>query len=153
MCVAHSDRVWVYRCGGACGFIVTQRDKAAFSAPASIRYGRELGVVMLVFVIGWAYAVVSPIVLVMSAIYFMSSYVVWKWGILYIYVRTYEGGGRIWRTVARCLLMCLLIFTFFTLCVFVAKQAYFQAAIMFVTLPLIIIIFGCDPLTVYQPLF
>ena len=56
-------------------------------APASIRYGREIGVIMLVFIVGWAYCLVSPILIVVSAIYFMSSWVVWRWQIIYVYVR------------------------------------------------------------------
>lgn len=125
------------RCGGKCGCVVTARDAAAFMAPASIRYGRELGVMMLVFITGWAYAVVSPLVVVVSAIYFMSSWIVWRWQVVYVYVRCYEGGGSLWRSIVACIMLCLFNFVFFTSCVFVAKSAFYQAAFV---LPLFIVI-------------
>ena len=117
--------------------MVTARDAAAFMAPASIRYGRELGVMMLVFITGWAYAVVSPLVVVVSAIYFMSSWIVWRWQVVYVYVRCYEGGGSLWRSIVACIMLCLYTFVFFTSCVFVAKSAFYQAAFV---LPLAVII-------------
>jgi Calcium-dependent channel, 7TM region, putative phosphate len=126
--------------------VITERDAAGFMAPASIRFGRELGVMMLVFITGWAYAVVSPLVVVVAAIYFMSSWVVWRWQIIYVYVRCFEGGGSMWRSINHCFMTSLLIFVFFTTCVFVAKQAFYQAAIMFLTLPIIIFRFWCAAL-------
>jgi Calcium-dependent channel, 7TM region, putative phosphate len=136
----------VRRCGGKC-CVTTARDEAAFMAPASIRYGREIGVMMLVFIVGWAYCLVSPILIVISAIYFMSSWVVWRWQIIYVYVRCYEGGGEIWRSIVACLFFSMLIFSFFISCVFVAKQAFYQAAVAFVVLPIIIMCFWCAPAT------
>jgi hypothetical protein len=112
-------------------------------APASIRYGREIGVMMLVFITGWAYSLVSPILIVVAAIYFMSSWVVWRWQIIYVYVRCYEGGGEIWRTIVACLMYSMLIFTFFMSCVLVSKQAFYQAAIIFVAMPPIIFTAWC----------
>ena len=117
-------------------------------APASIRYGREVGVMMLVFIVGWAYSLVSPLVVVIAAIYFMSSWVVWRWQIIYVYVRCYEGGGEIWRSIVACLMFSMLIFAFFMSCVFVAKQAFYQAAICFIVLPIIIMSFWCAPIWV-----
>lgn len=125
--------------------MLSGRDAAAFMASASIRYGRELGVIMLVFITAWAYAVVSPLVVVVSAIYFMSSWIVWRWQIVYVYVRCYEGGGSLWRSIIACFMSCLYIFVFFTSCVFVAKQAFYQAAFVFVPLFFIITIFWCAP--------
>ena len=112
-------------------------------ASASIRYGRELGVMMLVFITAWAYAVVSPLVVVVSAIYFMSSWIVWRWQIVYVYVRCYEGGGSLWRSIIACFMSCLYIFVFFTSCVFVAKQAFYQAAFVFLPLTIMITMFWC----------
>jgi hypothetical protein len=121
--------------------VTTARDEAAFMAPASIRYGREVGVLMLVFIVGWAYCLISPILIVIAAIYFMASWVVWRWQIIYVYVRCYEGGGEIWRSIVTCFMCSLLIFTFFMSCVFVAKQAFYQAAILFLVMPVIILTF------------
>ena len=134
------------RCGGKCGCVTTARDEAAFMAPASIRYGREVGVMMLVFIVAWAYCLVSPILIVVAAIYFMSSWVVWRWQIIYVYVRCYEGGGEIWRTIVQCLMLSMLIFTFFMSCVFVAKEAFYQAAILFIVMPIVIFVVWCAPL-------
>ena len=116
-------------------------------APASIRYGREIGVMMLVLVVAWAYCLVSPILIVVAAIYFMSSWVVWRWQVIYVYVRCYEGGGDIWRSLVACIMCSMLIFVFFMSCLLVAKQAFYQAAIMFLVLPVIIVAFWCACLT------
>ena len=136
------ESVPLCRCGGKCGCVVTARDAAAFMAPASIRYGRELGVMMLVFITGWAYAVVSPLVVVVSAIYFMSSWIVWRWQVVYVYVRCYEGGGSLWRSIVACIMLCLYTFVFFTSCVFVAKSAFYQAAFV---LPLTVCLLYTSP--------
>jgi Calcium-dependent channel, 7TM region, putative phosphate len=122
--------------------VVTARDAAAFMAPASIRYGRELGVIMLVFITGWAYAVVSPLVVVVSAIYFMSSWIVWRWQVVYVYVRCYEGGGSLWRSIVNCIMLCLYTCVFFTSCVFGAKGAFYQASFV-LPLTVIIAVFWC----------
>ena len=132
------------RFGGKWG-VTTARDEAAFMAPASVRYGREIGVMMLVFIVGWAYSLVAPLVTVIAAIYFMSSWVVWRWQIIYVYVRCYEGGGQMWRSVVACMMFSMLIFSFFLTCVFVAKRAFYQAALCFVFLPLIIVVTWCAP--------
>ena len=134
-----TDAAGAYRCGGKC-CVTTARDEAAFMAPASIRYGREIGVLMLVFIVGWAYCLISPILIVIAAIYFMSSWVVWRWQIIYVYVRCYEGGGEMWRWIVACFMFSMLIFTLFTASVFVVKQAFYQAAILFLTMPLIIFV-------------
>ena len=116
--------------------MLTARDSASFLGSRSIRYGRELGLMMLVFITAWAYAVVSPLVVVVSALFFMSSWIVWRWQIVYVYVRCYEGGGSLWRSFVTCIMRCLYLFIIFTACVFVAKRAYYQAALLF--LPLVV---------------
>ena len=57
--------------------------------------------------------------------------------------RCYEGGGEIWRSIVACLFFSMLIFSFFLSCVLVAKQAFYQAAVVFLLLPIIIVSFWC----------
>lgn len=64
--------------------------RASILAPISIRYGRDLGDIMLIFIIGFAYAAVSPVVVALVAIYFVMSWIVWRWQVVYVFVRCYE---------------------------------------------------------------
>lgn len=64
--------------------------RSSILAPVSIRYGRDLGDVMLIFIIGFAYVAVSPLVVALAAVYFMANWLVWRWQIIYVFVRCYE---------------------------------------------------------------
>lgn len=62
--------------------------------PRSTRYGRELGLTMLVFLIGFTYCVQSPIIAPVTLSYFAGMWIVWRYHVLYVYVRSYESGGE-----------------------------------------------------------
>ena len=92
----------------------SDRDKVAAIWPHSIRYGREVGNIMLIFIIGLAYAAVSPIILPFTLIYFIFCWVFWRYNILYVSERCFESGGRMWDQIFRQICACLFIFEFFT---------------------------------------
>ena len=98
---------------------------------------------MLIFIVGFAYAAVSPVVVALVAIYFVMSWIVWRWQLVYVFVRCYEGGGSLWRTVVSCIMGCLYIAVLFTASVLTAKEAFWQAALVFVPLLLLISFFWC----------
>ena len=58
--------------------------RASIIAPVSIRYGRDLGDMMLIIIVGFAYAAVSPVVVALVAIYFLMSWVVWRLSLIHI---------------------------------------------------------------------
>ncbi len=42
---------------------------------------------MIVFLIGFAFSVVSPVLLPMAVLFFIISWLFWRWALLYVYVR------------------------------------------------------------------
>lgn len=92
----------------------SDRDKVAALWPHSIRYGREIGVMMLIYIIALAYAATSPIILPFALIYFIFSWIMWRYNILYVSERCFESGGQIWDTVFKQVCCCMFIFEFFT---------------------------------------
>ena len=92
----------------------SDRDKVAALWPHSVRYGREIGVMMLIYIIALAYAATSPIILPFALIYFMASWIFWRYNILYVSERCFESGGRVWDQVFKQVCCCMFIFEFFT---------------------------------------
>ncbi|EFJ49655.1 hypothetical protein VOLCADRAFT_104236 [Volvox carteri f. nagariensis] len=121
--------------------IITRRERAFLMAPVSPRYGFEVGMVMIIFLIAFAFSVVSPLLMPMAMLFFAISWLFWRWALLYVYVRKYEGGGTMWPFVFNRVLVCLAIFPAFTACVFVTKHAYAQAIVLLVTVPVILVRF------------
>ena len=75
---------------------------------------------MLIYIIALAYAATSPIILPFALIYFIFSWIMWRYNILYVSERCFESGGQIWDTVFKQVCCCMFIFEFFTgQCLFV----------------------------------
>lgn len=69
---------------------------------------------MLIYIIALAYAATSPIILPFALIYFMFSWIFWRYNILYVSERCFESGGRVWDQVFKQVCCCMFIFEFFT---------------------------------------
>ena len=54
--------------------------------------------------------------------YFLTGWLVWRYCQLYFYERTYESGGLMFEFVFNRVMICQLIFVFFTGCVFIVKR-------------------------------
>eukprot|EP00210_Caulerpa_lentillifera_P005734 g5482.t1 len=132
--------IWYYLCilGGLLGFANTPRDRALLWAPRSVRYGREYGNLLFIFLISIAYSVIAPIILPITLVYFMLAWLIWRYQMLYVFVRKYESGGCMWPSMVTRLVFILWIFQAFTSCVFLTKKAYWQAAILWITVPIIL---------------
>jgi hypothetical protein len=57
----------------------TQRYRAMITYPASIRYGREPGLVLLIILIGIAYSVVAPLMAPFALAYMATSWLLWRY--------------------------------------------------------------------------
>eukprot|EP00803_Ostreobium_quekettii_P009724 evm.model.scf_220.3 EVM.evm.TU.scf_220.3 scf_220:31260-46576(+) len=134
---------WYYllKLGGRCGCARTGRERAEILAPNSIRPGREYGVLMLVFLIGLAYSVTAPMILPFATLFFMLGWLAWRYQMLYVFVRKYESGGTMWHYVFYRLLICLWLFQFFTSSMLAMKKAYWQATILWITVPILLMKF------------
>ena len=83
--------------------------------PHSIRYGKEIGAALLIFVVALSYAPLSPPVPAVAAAYFLVSWLWWRFSALYVYERAYESGGRLFPHVVRAVLWvscCFFLFFF-----------------------------------------
>ena len=72
--------------------------------PHSIRYGKETGAALLIFVVALSYAPLSPPVPAVAACYFLVSWLWWRFSALYVFERAYESGGRLFPHVVRAVL-------------------------------------------------
>ena len=58
----------------------TPRDRALMNPPRNCRYGRDIGIpVIMNFVMVFAYCVVSPIIIPFGLLYFLGLYAVWRY--------------------------------------------------------------------------
>ncbi|GLC55507.1 hypothetical protein PLESTB_000995000 [Pleodorina starrii] len=76
-----------------------ERERALMTAPVSPRYGYEVGMLLLVFLIGASFAVVAPLLLPAALAVFAAAWLFWRYALLYVYVRQYESGGTMWPEV------------------------------------------------------
>ncbi|CAD7699105.1 unnamed protein product [Ostreobium quekettii] len=132
---------FLMKLGGHCGCAPTERERTELLEPTSIRFGREFGVVMLTFLIALAYSVIAPIILPFALLFFMLAWLTWRYQVLYVFVRKYESGGKMWPFFFNRMLFCLWLFQVFTSCALTAKAAYYQAFILWVTVPYILLKF------------
>jgi hypothetical protein len=101
----------------------TERYRAFCVYPASIRYGREPGLVLLTLLIGAAYAVAAPLVAPVCLAYMATAYALWRYQALYVCQRCYESGGRLWPAYSTILTWCLALFVCFTSFLLLLKRA------------------------------
>lgn len=69
------------------------RERAEAQAGRSPRYGFEYGQLMLMFLIGLAFCVISPLVLPFTLAFFLGAWMFWRYQALYVLVRKYESGA------------------------------------------------------------
>jgi len=124
---------WVFR---ACGYCkaTTARVEIDRLWPHSARGSKEIAFMILIFIIGLAYAAASPIILPCTLLYFTISWTFWRYAVLYFFERCYESGGRLFERVFSQLVFSLFIFEAFTAATFFANSAWTQGTIMLVTL-------------------
>ena len=79
-------------------------------------HGRVLAEHLLVLLLGFSYATVSPLLLLFVVFHFFVSYVLWRYQLLFVYQPTRnrtsllgESGGMLWPTLFRCAVAALLI--------------------------------------------
>ncbi|KAI3425049.1 hypothetical protein D9Q98_008427 [Chlorella vulgaris] len=120
----------------------TQRDKLMEVPPRNCRYGRDIGIpVLMNYVMVCSMCITSPLILPFGLLYFAGLWAVWRYQALYVYQRQYESGGQFWPLVAHKVVACQLIMVVFTACVMLFKGGYTQAALLFITLPIFLLRF------------
>lgn len=61
-------------------------------------------------------------------------YIVWRYQVIYVCVRAYESGGKMWPTYFLCIEWCLGFFVAFTSSMLIFKQANIQVCWLY-TMP------------------
>ena len=78
---------------------LTQRELDNVYTVEPLYYGWEYPTQMLVILICFTYATISPIILLFGAMYFFAALMVYKKQVLYVYTRHYESGGDLFPLV------------------------------------------------------
>lgn len=78
---------------------LTQRELDNVYCVEPLYYGWEYPTQMLVVVICFTYAAISPIILIFGALYFIAALMVYKKQVLYVYTPSYESGGDLFPLV------------------------------------------------------
>ena len=78
---------------------LTQRELDKVYCVEPLYYGYEYPTQMLVIVICFTYATISPIILTFGALYFIAALMVYKKQVLYVYTPSYESGGDLFPLV------------------------------------------------------
>ena len=81
---------------------LTQRelDDSVYRKEALL-YGWEYPTQLLVIVICFTYACISPVILICGALYFQSALLVYKKQILFVYTPVYENGGAMFPSAVK----------------------------------------------------
>jgi hypothetical protein len=94
-----------------------------------------MGHMLLMYLIAMAFAIVSPLLLPFSVVWFAFAWLAWRHNLSYVYQRKYESGGMMWIFLFSRIIMCLVIGQLFTFCVLVVRGAYWQAFLIIAFMP------------------
>lgn len=119
---------WLYKRESYRYLYKTPRDDTSFFSPRSVRTGREHGVLIFGYSAGFIFSPVAPVVTLVIVGFFIVSFIVWRYHVLYTYERSYAGGGGLWHAVVRLVLLCLFVGQGATNCMILAKGFYWTAA-------------------------
>lgn len=114
----------------------TRRARMLSWAPKSVRYGREMGMLLMIFLICTVYATAIPLLAIMALGFFVFTWIQWRYQLLYVYMRSYESGGcELWPHVALRLVWILAIYQTFTSCLLLANRQWYAAILLWLIVP------------------
>jgi hypothetical protein len=116
-------------------FARTERDRADAWTPRSTRPGAHYGSQQLILLICLLFCNASPLVTAIGVVYFALSFVIWRYQLLYVFVRSYESGASFFPTVASRVICSLCIYQVFMSAYLLIKMAYMPAFILWITVP------------------
>lgn len=115
---------------------LTQRELDEIYRPENVQYGWEFPSQMLVIMIVFTYAIISPIILPVGMCYFIGSLIVYKKQVLYVYQPVYESGGATFPFVLQRTLFGLILGQL-TFIGYLITRGFFFQPIFLLPLPLI----------------
>jgi len=113
--------------------LLTQRELSEVHKPQALLGGFEYPNQLLVIVICFTYACISPIILPVGALYFLIALIVYKKQILLLYVPDHESGGSMFPSACHRTLIGLICGQLTLIGYMILREAYYQP---FVLLPL-----------------
>eukprot|EP00850_Spirogloea_muscicola_P000569 SM000002S05649 [mRNA] locus=s2:1374426:1379090:- [translate_table: standard] len=115
-------------------FCKTQKDVNDSWQPGPTTYGAHVPFDLLIMTLGLCYAVIAPIILPFTALYFAFGWLTMRHQAMNVYVPSFEGGGRMWRHISSRILAVLFTAQITMLGYFGIKR--FSATVVLVPLPL-----------------
>eukprot|EP00903_Cladosiphon_okamuranus_P018683 g17196.t2 len=132
--------LWSQRCTNRA--YATEREiRTGPFGPAELLYGWVYPTLLLVLVVCFVYAVISPFIMPAGALFFGLAYLVYKYQALYVYVPKYESGGVFWFSVYPRVLTGLALAQL-TLAGYVYVRAGITQATLMLPLPVFIYWYG-----------
>ena len=117
------------------GCTPTKRDRTMKYSPRAMRAGREAGLFSVIILLGLTFSVISPLIALVCALFFLCNFIIWRYHLLYVYERGYESNGTVFYSSAELIIWSLLIAQTFVSSVMFAKSAYSQAMMLYITVP------------------
>ncbi|KAM0677067.1 hypothetical protein BDAP_002358 [Binucleata daphniae] len=118
------------------GSIRARRSVEESHSPESANFGLIYPNTLLIFPMALAYAVISPIIIIFAAFYFLCTYLVYKQEFIYSLGNDYETGGVYWKEVTNQMINALFIFQIATICKFTVSKKNIEIIML---LPLLVI--------------
>lgn len=118
--------------------IYTRRQAIERTFSPHIDFGNHIPNILLIFPMALVYSCICPMVLVVSWIFYLFSYLVYRNELLYATRNDYETGGRHWKSCVRFILFSLIAFQVITAILSFSVKEY---AVFYSFLPLIFLTF------------
>ncbi|PRW05771.1 ERD4-related membrane [Chlorella sorokiniana] len=110
-----------------------ERDHCMIRSTPSYRAGRHFGAFLLLQMMGFAFAVIAPLILPPVAVFFFTAWLAWRYCALHFYERSYESGGRIFEILFELSVWSLGLFSTFTALVFASKKSWTASILLVAT--------------------
>ncbi|KAM0676373.1 hypothetical protein GVAV_000338 [Gurleya vavrai] len=108
------------------GTVRPRRSRLEAQASENANFGVIYPNIMLIFPMALAYAIISPIILVVAFCYFFTTYVIYKQEFLYCLNNQYETGGSYWEHVTGIVINSVFIFQLSTICTFLVHSKKYE---------------------------
>ncbi|GMH03211.1 hypothetical protein Nepgr_005050 [Nepenthes gracilis] len=109
-----------------CNFInkfIFRKDHGPFDASWTFPFHTEVPRVLLFGLIGFAFAILAPLILPLLLVYFSLAFLVYRNQILNVYLFEYDSGGRYWPIIHNTTIFSLLLGQIIAVGLFVLKQS------------------------------
>ena len=103
---------------------LTQRELSQIYRGREIFYGWEYPTQLLVIIICFTYACISPVVLPFGCVYFSAALLVYKKQMLYVYTPAYESGGTMFPSACRKFVIFMNYFIFLNMNFYIQDTHY-----------------------------